>query len=152
MISTGSPVVGFVLIGWSPRDQPGPGRANLLDWDDVPEVLALTAFQEWPPIRVLCPFPHTWLLLSRSGWSRRDQADDGVLCPFPHMVAVFSNWLDPKRSAQMPDHCDGSPSQTAVESGITLTALSKSPLADGHPVRAGSWLLGSFFWVVMDRA
>ena len=49
-------VVGFVLIGWSLSDQPGPGGADPSDWDDVPEVLAPNAFQEWPPIRVLCPF------------------------------------------------------------------------------------------------
>ena len=51
----------------------------------------------------------------------------------------------------MPDHCDGSPSQAAVESGITLTALLKSPLADGHPASVGLVVVGSFFPRGEDR-
>ena len=63
----------WVRFNWLvPKRSPGPGRAYLLDWDDVPEVLALMAFQEWPPIRVLCPFvvavtSNLWRALSFCG-------------------------------------------------------------------------------------
>ena len=70
----------------------GPGGAGPLDWDDVPEVLAPTAFQEWPPIRVLCPFvvavtSNLWRALSFVG-------------------AVFIPGAVPKRSANPSSCCE----------------------------------------------
>ena len=81
------PAVGFVFqVVWPPSDQPGPGGADPSDWDDVPEVLAPTAFQEWPPIRVLCPFV---VAVCRRALS----------FPVP-VVAVVACGAVPKRSAE----------------------------------------------------